>query len=192
LRLQKLAFSHVLGVWMSANINTRNRQENKASELRRALVSPLISRTIPTDPPSANRAAMNPMRRFQLETDMRRESLAFFRKLDHGMLSQCRNKWIIYLCNILKCKPQFSSRPCWCLLWLALQWMEWYDERPFDRPWCRFPDTKAPSKASNWKVSIFNNPSTCQCAKLVCTSSNLVIWKTRNIVCLCSYLIILF
>ncbi|GAB5590767.1 hypothetical protein Unana1_05667 [Umbelopsis nana] len=66
---------------MSANIKAHNRRENETFEFRRGQASPVNSRTIPTESPSASRAAM---RRFQLEPDMRRESLAFFRKLDHG------------------------------------------------------------------------------------------------------------
>ncbi|KAJ2961269.1 hypothetical protein NQZ79_g3526 [Umbelopsis isabellina] len=67
---------------MSNNISSHHRQDSSAS--RHEFTSPLIPRTIPVDPPSAGRSGLSSRRRFQLEADMRRESLAFFRKLDHG------------------------------------------------------------------------------------------------------------
>ncbi|KAG2173153.1 hypothetical protein INT43_004526 [Umbelopsis isabellina] len=67
---------------MSNNISSHRHQDSSAS--RHEFTSPLIPRTIPLDPPSAGRSGLSSRRRFQLEADMRRESLAFFRKLDHG------------------------------------------------------------------------------------------------------------
>ncbi|CAM0140340.1 unnamed protein product [Umbelopsis sp. WA50703] len=67
---------------MSNNIRSYHRQDSSAS--RHEFTSPLIPRTLPVDPPSAGRSGLSSKRRFQLEADMRRESLAFFRKLDHG------------------------------------------------------------------------------------------------------------